>query len=186
MNKYRKISLIEAIQWFKNGDHPHDHVGELVVDYGKLCDMKPELLDRDEPVTNVDIPPEAYYARIEGAVVRFYRLPGGDKEICESCGITMHDHGWIDTLEGGHTVCPGDWIATSIKGEHWPIKPDVFEATYELVEEPSPVIPELPHSRACGIKKHDHGPACSPDCPTCGTISFGSQAQRKNHDDLAP
>ena len=24
------------------------------------------------------------------------------------------------------------------------------------------------HSRACGIRKHDHGSACSRDCPTCG------------------
>lgn len=24
-----------------------------------------------------------------------------------------------------------------------------------------------PHSRACGIQTHRHGPACSKDCPTC-------------------
>lgn len=41
---------------------------------------------------------------------------------------------WIDTLEGGHVVTSGDWIATGIRGEHWPIKPDVFAATYEPVE----------------------------------------------------
>lgn len=41
---------------------------------------------------------------------------------------------WIDTLEGGHIVTPGDWIATGVKGEHWPIKPDIFAATYELVD----------------------------------------------------
>ncbi len=39
---------------------------------------------------------------------------------------------WISTLEGGHVVSPGDWIATGVQGEHWPIKPDVFAATYEL------------------------------------------------------
>lgn len=43
-------------------------------------------------------------------------------------------YGWVQTLEGGHIVSVGDWIATGIKGEHWPIKPDVFAATYELVE----------------------------------------------------
>ena len=41
---------------------------------------------------------------------------------------------WIGTLEGGHIVTPGDWIATGVKGEHWPIKPDVFAASYEQVE----------------------------------------------------
>jgi len=39
--------------------------------------------------------------------------------------------GWVPTLEGGHQVTPGDWIITGIKGEHYPCKPDIFEATYE-------------------------------------------------------
>jgi hypothetical protein len=26
---------------------------------------------------------------------------------------------------------------------------------------------ERPHSRACGMRIHNHGPACAPDCPTC-------------------
>lgn len=25
-----------------------------------------------------------------------------------------------------------------------------------------------PHSRACGISRHLHGPDCHPNCPTCG------------------
>lgn len=27
-----------------------------------------------------------------------------------------------------------------------------------------------PHSRACGITAHPHGPACAGDCPTCGVL----------------
>lgn len=27
---------------------------------------------------------------------------------------------------------------------------------------------KLPHSRACGWQKHDHGTACHSNCPTCG------------------
>lgn len=54
---------------------------------------------------------------------------------CTHCGSPMHEHGWIDTLESGHIVCPGDWIITGVKGEHYPCKPDVFEATYEPVTE---------------------------------------------------
>jgi len=46
----------------------------------------------------------------------------------------MHNHGWIDTLEGGHIVCPGDWIITGIEGERYPCKPGIFEQTYEPVE----------------------------------------------------
>lgn len=41
---------------------------------------------------------------------------------------------FIDTLEGDHTVTPGDWIITGVKGEHYPCKPDIFEMTYEAVE----------------------------------------------------
>lgn len=26
-----------------------------------------------------------------------------------------------------------------------------------------------PHSRACGFRKHDHGPECARDCPTCNS-----------------
>lgn len=44
------------------------------------------------------------------------------------------DKGWIHTLEGGHIVCPGDWIITGVKGEHYPCKPDIFELTYEVAE----------------------------------------------------
>jgi hypothetical protein len=43
----------------------------------------------------------------------------------------LGDHGWIDTLEGSHIVCPGDWIITGVQGEHYPCKPDIFEATYD-------------------------------------------------------
>lgn len=42
--------------------------------------------------------------------------------------------GWIDTIEGGHIVTPGDWVITGVQGEHYPCKPDIFEQTYELVE----------------------------------------------------
>ena len=37
----------------------------------------------------------------------------------------------ISTLEGVMTAEPGDWIIKGIKGEVYPCKPDIFEATYE-------------------------------------------------------
>lgn len=43
------------------------------------------------------------------------------------------------TLEGPFIVRPGDWIITGVKGERWPVKPDIFKASYEPVE---PVKPE--------------------------------------------
>ena len=47
--------------------------------------------------------------------------------------------GWhIQTLEGRHTLTPGDMVIRGVKGEFYPCKPDIFAATYEPVEEPRP------------------------------------------------
>jgi hypothetical protein len=40
----------------------------------------------------------------------------------------------LDTLEGTMSAQPGDFIIRGIKGEFYPCKPDIFEATYEPVE----------------------------------------------------
>lgn len=88
MAKFRKKPVVvEAVQWFKVGDHPK---------------VKIELWGPP--------PPD-----------------------CSICGKSRGVHGLIETLEGFHIVCPGDWIITGIKGEHYPCKPDIFEATYEPV-----------------------------------------------------
>nr|DAU41159.1 MAG TPA: PGDYG protein [Caudoviricetes sp.] len=41
----------------------------------------------------------------------------------------------ISTLEGDHLVSTGDYIIRGIKGELYPCKPDIFNQTYEKVEE---------------------------------------------------
>jgi hypothetical protein len=110
----KKPVVIEATQWFKNGDHPLDAATEMF-DYpsGSYTIQRPSVIR-------------------EGAIVRYYRHPEvpGDS-LCEQCGQPHHIHGWIDTLEQGHRVCPGDWIITGVKGERYPCKPDIFEATYD-------------------------------------------------------
>lgn len=40
----------------------------------------------------------------------------------------------IPTLEGDMQAVTGDYIIRGIKGEFYPCKPDIFEATYEKVE----------------------------------------------------
>lgn len=42
----------------------------------------------------------------------------------------------ISTMEGPLAVTFGDWIIRGVKGEIYPCKPDIFEATYERVDEP--------------------------------------------------
>lgn len=39
----------------------------------------------------------------------------------------------IGTLEGVMACAPGDWIIRGVKGEIYPCKPDIFEATYDAV-----------------------------------------------------
>ena len=41
----------------------------------------------------------------------------------------------IHTLEGDMTASIGDYIITGVNGEKYPCKPDIFEKTYEPVEE---------------------------------------------------
>jgi hypothetical protein len=124
MTTYRKKPItIQATQWFKNGDHPADYVNNRrgLVE-GKMITF---------------IGSQAKILGWEGEVVRRFRHPdisGGT--LCKHCLVLpMHDHGWIDTLEGGHIVCPGDFIITGVKGERYPCKPDIFAATYEEVKE---------------------------------------------------
>lgn len=128
--KFRsKPVTIEADQWWKNGDHPLDKVGEDI-----------------QPAVGEDIQPafgdEKIYQRIEGAVVRFFRHPSiAGSTACSDCGRTYHEHGWLDTAQGGHKVCPGDWIIPEPDrpGQYYPCKPDVFEARWEPADKPTAV-----------------------------------------------
>lgn len=112
MAKYRKKPIvIEAVQWFKNGDHPQDDCYWV---HDKSSDR---FLS-------------------EGKVVRYFRRPDVDPEsLCSECGQRFHVHGWINTKEDEHRVCPCDWIITGVRGEFYPCKPDIFEQTYEKVND---------------------------------------------------
>ncbi|MDC8307943.1 hypothetical protein JIO05_03095 [Pediococcus acidilactici] len=65
----------------------------------------------------------------------------GSAEMIEKYGIVKENFvidGWgptfsIPTLEGGLAINIGDWIATGVDGEHWPIADDIFRKTYEEV-----------------------------------------------------
>src|SRR3990172_3039091 len=103
MAKYRKKPVvIDAEQWFKNGDNP------LVKSFS-----------------------EAPYILVDTS--------HWDGFLCVHCHQQAEHHGWIGTLEGGHIVCPGDWIITGVEGERYPCKPTIFEKTYELVKKDKPV-----------------------------------------------
>ena len=52
-----------------------------------------------------------------------------------SCGITTEKQLRIHTLEGTLEARVGDYIIKGVKGEFYPCKPDIFAATYDLVQE---------------------------------------------------
>ena len=124
MGKFRKRPVvIDASRWFKNGDHPEDYAKEVLG------------FENGQPQTWTGA--EAKTLEWEGQVVRYFRRPDVSGEtLCQHCGIRMHEHGWIDTFEGGHIVCPGDWIITGIANEKYPCKDQIFVQTYDPVEEP--------------------------------------------------
>ncbi|MGE7365381.1 PGDYG domain-containing protein [Desemzia incerta] len=41
----------------------------------------------------------------------------------------------VKTLEGTMHANPGDYIITGPEGEKWPVKKEIFEKTYEILEE---------------------------------------------------
>lgn len=97
---------------------------------------KPVVIDAHRWFKNGDHPEDGPPDK-EGKVVRYFRCAEiNENDKCEKCGKEIKDHGWIDTLEGGHIVCPGDWIITGVKGERYPCKPDIFEQTYDEIESP--------------------------------------------------
>ena len=51
------------------------------------------------------------------------RLPGSGGDV------------YIGTLEGVMHAGPGDWIVRGVRGELYPVRDDIFEATYEPVED---------------------------------------------------
>lgn len=108
--KYKKRpALIEATQWFRNGDHPQDQ--SVAIDS-----------------------PDGENRMTEGKVVRSFKslnIPGN--RVCQDCGNVMKIHGEI--IEGisdeTEIVCPGDYIITAPNGQYYKIPPNIFEQLYE-------------------------------------------------------
>lgn len=126
MARYRLKPLeVEAAQWNKNGDHPLDNIRELGQRGGK-------------PLLS------------EGEIVRYYRSPSTPgRSLCPACHKPMHDHGWIDDARNAgvqYTVCPGDWIIRDRHGIFHPVRPDIFEQSYEPAGSSEPMV-TMPFSR---------------------------------------
>lgn len=53
----------------------------------------------------------------------------GQNTLCSDLNIV------ISTLEGDMVAQKGDYIIKGVQGEFYPCKPDIFNATYEVVSE---------------------------------------------------
>lgn len=80
--------------------------------------------------------------RKKPVVIEAFRLNEDDPAVTKwfwdaiETGVAVRniDGSWnIKTLEGTHLANADDWIIKGIKGELYPCKPDIFEATYEAV-----------------------------------------------------
>jgi len=67
----------------------------------------------------------------ERSIVEILALQGDKvKVLREDAGDLM-----IPTLEGLMRASVGDYVIRGVQGELYPCKPDIFEQTYDLVEE---------------------------------------------------
>lgn len=171
----RLRDAVTAVRWWRNGDHPQDRVGKREIDTVALLDAHPEMLTPDGevgPVPN-DAPT---YERAEGAVVRFFCHPdvSGDLE-CRRCARLMRDHGWIDSGRDGQTVCPGDFIVTTVAQDH------LVAHAHVLPEDAMPVSlgGTVAACTTCGDSL-DATPCCpTPDGKGAHTFAAGVEARER-------
>lgn len=75
-------------------------------------------------------PVEVEAVRFEaGDTLSVLQFIGNDTQAAWAMGHAIE----ISTLEGVMRADPGDWIIKGVKGEFYPCKPDIFEATYEAI-----------------------------------------------------
>ncbi len=79
---------------------------------------------------------EAFRFQIDGVMPDWFN----EKRIANE--IVTHEDGTCDikTLEGTMRADKGDYVILGVKGEVYPCKPDIFEATYEKVWPLSPLL----------------------------------------------
>lgn len=66
---------------------------------------------------------------------------GGAPDTTPGCVMRFRNEVHIGTLEGVMIAKPGDYIIQGVKGELYPCKPDIFDATYDSVDEPRSPAP---------------------------------------------
>ena len=79
--------------------------------------------------------------RKKPVVIEAIEFDGTNESAAEIYKMSMRNISYLDgkltirTLEGDMTANVGDWIIKGVKGEVYPCKPDIFEATYDPVDD---------------------------------------------------
>jgi hypothetical protein len=79
----------------------------------------------------------AVYQWVEGYIGSVQPAGDGPSYTSAAAGVTIDPSDGlmvIRTLEGDMKVSLGDWVIRGVQGEFYPCKPDIFAATYELVQ----------------------------------------------------
>lgn len=76
---------------------------------------------------------------VEIEAIQYTGTKWSQDEVSDFMDMLLHIDGdriIIPTLEGDIYASPLDFIIRGVKGELYPCKPDIFEMTYEKVDEP--------------------------------------------------
>ena len=93
-------------------------------------------------------------------------------DFCEGKAfLTIDNTLYIPTLEGKLIATQGDYIIKGVAGEFYPCKPDIFEKTYELVEDDSEDyvaqlynLIKVPTKLGCNFLWECPEDSCNPNC----------------------
>lgn len=90
---------------------------------------------RKRPIVVTAVQWFPYGAPVDGVI---WPVPPTDLTLLGELGESIDDPsglGLIRTMEGPFIVRPGDFIVTGVKGERWPIKPDIFAQSYDPADD---------------------------------------------------
>lgn len=106
--------------------------------------------------------PEWVVEKIKDGTVYFSSMDGYACVLC------------IKTLEGTMTAIPGDYIIKGLRGELYPCKPDIFDASYESAETECPTI-EPPQGEWTYRNNYGSTESIYDDCYVCSACGRESE-----------
>lgn len=81
-------------------------------------------------------PVEIEYMQFSDKANGAYNWEGAARRLIEWCPQVDYHEAFlgVETLEGFMRISRYDYIIKGVKGEFYPCKPDIFEATYDLID----------------------------------------------------